>query len=102
MRLSRDEYMVLVNRLYDGRTDDEALADIENLTDTYDDLENNVDRSEIEALKSENENLRQRYRDRFFNPVTNEQVIEEQKTDVIRDGEDVTFDDLFEAKEGEK
>lgn len=102
MRLSRDEYMAIVNRMYDGRTDDEALADIENLTDTYDDLENNADRSEIEALKSENENLRQRYRDRFFNPVTNEQVIEEQKTDVIRDGEDVSFDDLFEAKEGDK
>lgn len=102
MRLSREDYMALVNRLYDGRTDDEALADIEDLTDTYDELENNVDRSEIEALRSENENLRQRYRDRFFNPVTNEQVIEEQKTDVIRDGEDVSFDDLFEAKEGDK
>lgn len=102
MRLSRDEYMALVNRLYDGRTDDEALADIENLTDTYDELENNADQSEIEALRSENENLRQRYRDRFFNPVSNEQVIEEQKTDVIRDGEDVSFDDLFEAKEGDK
>lgn len=102
MKLSRDEYMALVNRLYDGRTDDEALADIENLTDTYDELENNVDRSEIEALKSENENLRQRYRDRFFNPVTNEQVIEGQKKDVIHDGEDVSFDDLFEAREGDK
>lgn len=102
MKLSRDEYMELVNRLYDGRTDDEALVDIENLTDTYDELENNADRSELEALKSENENLRQRYRDRFFSPVTNEQVIEEQETDVIRDGEDVSFDDLFEAREGDK
>lgn len=102
MRLSREDYMALVNRLYDGRTDDEALADIENLTDTYDELENNNDRSEIEALRSENENLRQRYRDRFFNPVTSEQIIKEQEDDVKRDGEDVTFDDLFEAKEGDK
>lgn len=102
MRLSRDEYMALVNRLYDGRTDDEALADIENLTDTYDELENNADRSEIEALKSENENLRKRYRNRFFNPVTNEQIIKDQEDDVERDSEEVTFDDLFDAKEGDK
>lgn len=55
-----------------------------------------------EDYKTKYEDMKQKYLDRFFGGVGNEveDVMEEQEKDVQRDGEEQTFDSLFEKREG--
>lgn len=55
-----------------------------------------------EDYKAKYEDMKQKYLDRFFGGVGNEveDVMEEQEKDVKRDGEEQTFESLFENKEG--
>lgn len=58
--------------------------------------------SEGEDYKGKYEEMKQKYLDRFFGGVGNEveDIKEETKEDVKRDGTEQTFEDLFEKREG--
>ena len=81
------------------RTDDEALGIIEDVSDTFNDLQTKRSSNEGEIWKKKynesNEAWRKKYRDRFFgksDDETEKEVIEETKE--VR-----TFEDLFKERE---
>lgn len=102
-RLEREEFFNRIRERIGDDTSDGALKFMEDITDTYDELEGRV-RGDGEDWKAKYEELdaewRKRYRDRFFN--TPEGAKEDQEEDVKRDGEKTrTFEELFEEREGE-
>lgn len=63
---SREEYLKRVgDRVGDSAED---ITFLEDMTDTYDHLVTLSDGDTIARLKSENEELRRKYRERFFSP----------------------------------
>lgn len=107
MKLTREELMRAVSSIVGDRTDDEAIAFVENVTDTFDsyssvELENA--NKQIEELTQKVADIeaswRKKYMDRFYggsdeeaNP-SNQPPIEEEETAL--DAEEITVDDLFE------
>ena len=102
--LSREDYLKRIQGKIGEDTSDEAMQLIEDMTDTYDDLVNRVgDKEDWKAKYEKNDKeWREKYKARFFssNADTPAGVLEEQKEDVINDGEKTTFDDLFVEREG--
>lgn len=109
--LNRDEFMTRLKERIGEDTSDEAVTFIEDFTDTYDDLEkrtndtNNEYEEKYKEAVREKEELdkawREKYKSRFFDEgTTPEEVKDEQKENVIYDGETKTFEDLFEEREG--
>lgn len=101
MKKSKDEILTAIREIIGDNNSDEAIALIEDVTDSFTDEE-----SEWKRKYEENDrNWRQRYMDRFMNPepmpvTTPEKVIEDNTEDVKTELNDVTFDDLFEDREG--
>ena len=84
------ELLDIIKQRIGESTSDEDLAFIEDASDTI----NNLSRQEarVAELEAENEALRQKYRDRFFEPkdnVSSENVSRETKE------EKTTFEELF-------
>ena len=79
------ELLDIVRRRIGDSTDDADISFIEDISDTL----NAGNLEEVERLKSENEELRKKYRDRFFEK---KEVKEEEKED---ETEKTTFEDLF-------
>ena len=109
--LNREEFMSRLKARVGEDTSDDAMSFIEDFTDTYNDMETRAtnDNSELEekynALVKEKDELdkswREKYKARFFDgETTPDEVKNEQEEDVIRDGEETTFEDLFEEREG--
>ena len=109
--LNRDEFMTRLKERIGEDTSDEAVTFIEDFTDTYDDLEkrtndtnNEYEEKYKEAVREKEEldkEWREKYKSRFFDEgTTPEEVKDEQKENVIYDGETKTFEDLFEEREG--
>lgn len=61
-----DEFMTMIRTRIGDSTTDEDLAFIEDATDTINSLSGQETR--VHELETENEQLRQKYRDRFFEP----------------------------------
>ena len=99
---SRDELMKWVVEKIGDDTSDEALAIIEDFTDTFNNYDDLVkDTSDWKQKYNElDETWRKRYKERFFSGTSPDDVIEKQKEDVIDDAENRTYDDLFEEREG--
>lgn len=102
-RLEREEFFNRIKERIGEDTSDDALKFMEDITDTYNELEERA-RGDGEDWKAKYEGLdtewRKRYRDRFFN--TGEGAKDDQEEDVKRDGEKTrTFEELFEEREGE-
>lgn len=107
MKLTREELMNAVASIIGDRTDDEAIAFVENVTDTFDsdsyaELENaNKQIAELtKKVADTEESWRKKYMERFYggsdeeaNP-SNQPPIEEEETAL--DAEEITVDDLFE------
>lgn len=107
MKLTREELMNAVASIIGDRTDDEAIAFVENVTDTFDsdssaELETaNAKIAELTRKVADTESAwRKKYMDRFYsgsdeeaNP-SNQPPIEEKETAL--DAEEITVDDLFE------
>ena len=94
-----EDIMNSVKTFVGNRTDDEALAIIEDVSDTFNDLQTKRSSNEGEIWKNKynenNEAWRKKYRDRFFgksDDETEKEVIEETKE--VR-----TFEDLFKERE---
>ena len=99
--LSRDELLEKIRTLLGERTDDEAIAFIEDVTDTYDSIsDGNSGYTEDEVTARVNEveeKWRKKYRDRFFGNGGNDD--DDDPDDDNTNTEEVTIDDLFEKKE---
>ena len=103
--LSKDDFINRIKTLAGDNADDETLSMIEDFTDTYNDLETRTNDTEDWKSKYEQNDAewRNKYKERFFsgNSTNSEEVKDEHKEDVIDDSNDnITFDDLFEEREG--
>lgn len=73
-------------------TSDMAIALLEDVTDTLNDLANGVDTAELDKVKAENEDLRKRYIARF----NGEEDKPEENEDEETEDESTDYEDLFE------
>lgn len=91
---SREEYLRRIGeRIGDS---DEDIAFLEDMTDTYDSLSAGADRDTIARLTEENEELRRKYKERFFSPADPQT---DPDPDPEPEYEKTSFEDLFEEKE---
>ena len=81
------ELLDIVRQRIGDSTDDADISFIEDLSDTL----NAGNLEEVERLKSENEELRKKYRDRFFE----KKVEEAEEAEEAEELEKRTFEDLF-------
>ena len=81
------ELLDIVRQRIGDSTDDADISFIEDLSDTL----NAGNSEEVERLKSENEELRKKYRDRFFET----KVVKVEEAEEPENTEKTTFEDLF-------
>lgn len=103
--LDREKFMSRLQERIGEDTSDEAMTFIEDMTDTFNDLETRSNGNDNEQWKTKYEELdkswREKYKARFFSSETTPgETIENQKEDVVDDGDEKTFNDLFEEREG--
>ena len=84
---SFEEIMDMVRQRIVDSTEDAYISFIEDISDTL----NAGNSEEVEKLKSENEELRKKYRDRFFE----KKVEEPEEHEETEEPEKTTFEDLF-------
>ena len=84
---SVEEMMNIVRQRIGDSTEDSDISFIEDISDTL----NAGNSEELEKLKSENEELRKKYRDRFFE----KKVDEPEEAEEHEEPEKRTFEDLF-------
>ena len=84
---SVEEMMDIVRQRIGESTEDSDISFIEDISDTL----NAGNLEEVERLKSENEDLRKKYRDRFFE----KKEVKEEETEKEEEAEKTTFEDLF-------
>lgn len=103
MKLNRDEFISAISAIVGERTDDEAIAFVENMTDTYDAFGDSEKDKTIKDLKirleQTEEAWRTKYRNRFYSGTDEEenpsnQSLEEDKDEMIK-AEEITINDLF-------
>lgn len=85
-----EEFLDMIKKRIGDSTSDEDIAFVEDASDTINSLSGQETR--VHELEAENESLRQKYRDRFFEPkdnVSSENVSRETKE------EKTTFEELF-------
>ena len=87
---SVEEMMDIVRQRIGESTEDSDISFIEDISDTL----NAGNSEELEKLKSENEELRKKYRDRFFETKV-VKVEEPEETENTEKTEKTTFEDLF-------
>ena len=87
---SVEEMMNIVRQRIGDSTEDSDISFIEDISDTL----NAGNLEEVERLKSENEELRKKYRDRFFETKV-VKVEEPEETENTENTEKTTFEDLF-------
>lgn len=102
--LSKEDLFNKIKERIGDATDEETLSFVEDVTDTFNDLETKArgDGTDWKAKYDELDNSwKKKYRDRFFSGETSaDEVKEEQEEDVKSDGEKKEFKDLFEEREG--
>lgn len=81
------ELLDMVRKRIGDSTDDSDISFIEDISDTL----NAGNLEEVERLKSENEELRKKYRDRFFE----KKVEEDEEHEEHEESTKMTFEDLF-------
>lgn len=99
--VGKADLLATLQSILGERDDTEAIGFIENLTDTVTDYESKTaDQTDWRTKFEENDKeWKRKYKERFFSSEA-EEIIEEQKEDVIDDGKEITFDDLFQEREG--
>ncbi len=94
--LTRDEFFDRVQRIVGTDTTDESLTFIEDMTDTYNSLDEraNGDGTDWEQRYHDlDESWKEKYKKRFFSGGSS-RVIEDVKD--VEEKKEVTYDDLFE------
>ncbi len=101
--LNKEDFFSKIKARIGDDSSDDALSFIEDMTDTFNDLESRTNDSENWKQKYDDldKTWREKYRARFFDAgTTPEDVKEDQKDDVLDDAEEKDFDDLFTEREG--
>ena len=106
--LGKDDFFKRIRDHIGDDTSDESIAFIEDVTDTYNALEqSSKDETDWKSKYEELEKKKKkRYRDRFFEgngdepETTPHTAMDKQKENVKADGEKRDFEDLFEEREG--
>ena len=98
---TRDKIMEAIRKRIGEDTSDEAIALLEDVTDTFTDYETRVaDKTDWKTKYDEMDaNWRKKYMDRFSGK-TGEDIKEEQEEQIKEDSEPRTFDELFTEREG--
>lgn len=96
--LSKEAFLERINQLFPESEDEEGnLSQIEDFVDTYNELEN---RTVNDEWKAKYEDLRRKYRERFFNgEITEPEKQEEEKTDTAEMTEEEIIDFYMPKKE---
>lgn len=81
-----EEFLTMIRDRIGDSTADEDIAFIEDASDTINSMSQHE--AEIEQLRAENEDLRKKYRDRFFEPKPDDPEPEPEP-------EKLTFESLF-------
>lgn len=105
MVLNKEDFMKRLQERIGEDTSDEAMSFIEDMTDTFNDMETRSSGNNDEQWQKKYDELdktwREKYKARFFNSETTpEDALGEQEEDVKEDAEEKTFADLFEEREG--
>lgn len=104
MILSKEQYTEKLKALVGENPTDEQLTLLEDMTDTYNDLESRSSSDGNEAWQKKYDELdaswRKRYRDRFFNGGTDQEQEQDGSGDHSDGSEDVQIEDLFIESEG--
>lgn len=101
--LNKEDFFSKIKARIGDDSSDDALSFIEDMTDTFNDLESRTNDSENWKQKYDDldKTWREKYRARFFDAgTTPEDVKKDQKDDVLDDAEEKDFDDLFTEREG--
>lgn len=104
--LNKDDFLSRLQERIGDDTSDEAMAFIEDMTDTFNDLETRSSGSNDEQWQTRLDELdkswREKYKARFFNTETTPEDVKEEQKEDVKDDENVekTFDDLFVEREG--
>ena len=103
--LNKEEFLSRLQERIGEDTSDEAMAFIEDMTDTFNDMETRSSGQSDEQWKQKYDELdkswREKYKARFFNSEsTPADVKDEQEDDVKDDAKEKTYADLFEEREG--
>lgn len=91
-KLDRDTFLSTIQKIVGEDTSDETLQAISDLTETYDSMNSDID---WEQRYNDNDKAwREKYRNRFFNPVDEKA---DPETTVEEEGEPkkLTFENLF-------
>ena len=109
--LSKEDFLKAIQTRIGEDSSDDAMKFIEDMTDTFDSL-TTASTGDGEDWKAKYDELdktwREKYKARFFegantqssNVTTADEAKEEQETDVKEDGENISFDELVEEREG--
>lgn len=81
-----EEFLTMIRERIGDSTADEDISFIEDASDTINNMSQHE--AEIAQLRAENEDLRKKYRDRFFEPKPDEPAPEPEP-------EKLTFESLF-------
>ena len=103
--LNKEQFLVRLQERIGGDTSDEAMSFIEDMTDTFNDMETRSNAQSDEQWRKKymelDKSWREKYKARFFNSETTPaDVKDEQEEDVKDDAEEKTYADLFEEREG--
>lgn len=96
MVLTRDQFFDRINDAFGDESDENAISFIEDMSDTYNALEEraNSDIDWEKRYKENDEAWRKKYKNRFF---TGSSTVIDNEEEVIEKGADtITIDDLFE------
>lgn len=100
-RLSREEFLEKLGKLIGEDTSEDALQLLEDMTDTYDELETASKDTENwkEKFTKNDAEWRKKYKERFFSGGSKEEIeeIEEEIDDT--DEPEITINDLFSETE---
>lgn len=94
MILNKEELNARLKEIFGESTEDRDIAFIEDVNDTFDSYENNADKERITQLEDQLNEMKKKYRDRFFSVE-----VQEEKESEYSDGEEtekVRYEDLFE------
>lgn len=104
--LNKDDFLSRLKERIGDDTSDEAMTFIEDMTDTFNDLETRSSGSNDEQWQMKLDELdkswREKYKARFFSTETTPEDVKEEQKEDVKDDENVekTFDDLFVEREG--
>ena len=95
---TKEELLNIIKEHLGDDTSDSALQLVEDISDTYDDLNSHTDGEDWKTRYEQNDaDWRKKYRDRFFNAGNTEGDVTDvpEKGEPAEETEPTTFDELF-------